>query len=449
MDYRSAITYIIERSGYDRGFVANPFDAETIGLQRTSWLVAALGHPETVYPTVHIAGTKGKGSTAACLAAILTAAGLRVGVYSSPHLHTFRERIQIEQRPISKELFASLTAEIAPLNEQLARDRPEWGEATAFEVSTALAWLAFARVGVDIALVEVGLGGRLDATNLLLPAVSVITSISYDHTKVLGDTLSEIAREKGGIIKPGRPVVVGPQPDEARETLERLAAERGSRLLLAGRDWQTSGTSDSFILAGPWGSYHDLRVSLRGAHQVENAANAVAAAWLLTESGVVVPESALRKGLAQVSWPGRFEIINERPTVVVDGAHNLDSVRRLAETLRAEYPNRPVTLILGIAGDKDVEGMLTMLAPLATRIIATSSHHPRAARPERISAVANNLGVASTEAMSVASALERALQEAGPDDLICVTGSLYAVAEAREALGLATADEFERGLLFS
>ncbi|MBX6341820.1 MAG: bifunctional folylpolyglutamate synthase/dihydrofolate synthase, partial [Thermomicrobiaceae bacterium] len=255
MDYRAAISYLLERSGYDRGFVANPFDAETVGLRRTAWLLAALDNPQARYPSLHVAGTKGKGSTAACLAAALRASGRRVGLYTSPHLHTFRERVQIDGLPIDEDLFAALTAEIAPLNRRLAAEHPDWGEATAFEVATVLAFLAFARAGVDAAVVEVGLGGRLDATNVLVPEVAVITAISLDHTRILGETLAEIAAEKGGIIKPGVPVVSSPQAGEARATLERIAAERGAPLYLGGRDWQVSGTPDRFEVTGPWGTY--------------------------------------------------------------------------------------------------------------------------------------------------------------------------------------------------
>ena len=241
MNYREAIGYIIDRSGYDRGFVANPFDAETVGLRRTAWLLDGLGNPERAVPAVHVAGTKGKGSTAAFLAAILRASGRRVGLYTSPHLHTFRERIQIHGAPVREASFADLTTEIAPLNARLAGEHPDWGEATAFEVATALAFLAFARAEVDVSVIEVGLGGRLDATNVLDPEVSVITSISYDHTRILGDTLAEIAAEKGGIIKPGRPVVSAPQQTEAAETLQRIARERGCELLMGGVDWHASG----------------------------------------------------------------------------------------------------------------------------------------------------------------------------------------------------------------
>ncbi|MGA7671001.1 MAG: folylpolyglutamate synthase/dihydrofolate synthase family protein [Nitrolancea sp.] len=451
MNYREAISYIIDRSGYDRGFVANPFDAETVGLRRTAWLLDSLGNPQGAVPAIHVAGTKGKGSTAAFLAAILRASGRRVGLYTSPHLHTFRERIQIDGEPITEERFASLTAEIAPLNARLAGENPDWGEATAFEVSTALAFLAFARAEVDVSVIEVGLGGRLDATNVIDPKVSVITSISYDHTHILGETLGEIAAEKGGIIKPGRPVVSAAQQPEAAETLRRTATERGCELLMGGVDWQSSGMSSSFALRGPWGDYRDLSSALVGRHQVENAATAVAACWVLDRDGFAVPEAAIRTGLATVSWPGRFELLRTDPTVIVDGAHNVDSAQRLAETLAEEYGGHHLTLILGIADDKDVEQMVRVLAPLANRIIATSSHHPRAAKAERIVAAVERLEPPLPEIVveqDVRSAVRSALGSVGRADVICATGSLYVVAESREAMGLAHSDEFERQLLY-
>ncbi len=451
MNYRQAIAYIIERSGYDRGFVSNPFDAETVGLRRTAWLLDALGNPERAVPAVHVAGTKGKGSTAAFLDSILRASGRRTGLYTSPHLHTFRERIQIQGAPVSEDLFADLTTEIAPLNDRLAAERPDWGEATAFEVATVLAFLAFARAGVDVSVIEVGLGGRLDATNVLQPEVSVITSVSYDHTKILGDTLAEIAAEKGGIIKPGRPVVSAPQQTEARETLERIAAERGSRMLMGERDWHASGTSDEFGVRGPWGAYLRLHSALIGHHQVENAATAIAACWVLGQCGIEIKEDALRRGLATVKWPGRFEIVRSAPVVIVDGAHNVDSFERLADTLRDEYAGRHITLIAGIAVDKDIEQMMRVMAPVAERVIATASRHPRAAAPQRIAAAIAALDgpkPAVETAEDVAGALRRAVESADDQDVICACGSLYVVAEVREALGLGESDEFERELLY-
>jgi dihydrofolate synthase/folylpolyglutamate synthase len=450
MNYRDAIAYILQRAGYDRGFVANPFDAETVGLQRTEWLLAQLDHPERRYPVVHIAGTNGKGSTAACVAAILQAAGLRVGLYTTPHLHTFRERIQIDGRPIPEEHFAALTGELVPLNRLLAAEHPDWGEATAFELSTVLAFLGFARASMQAAVIEVGLGGRLDATNVVLPEVSVITPVSFDHTHVLGNTLTSIATEKGGIIKPGRPVICGLQPPEALMTLERLAAERGSPFFVAGRDWRVSRPPDGFDLLGPWGGYRNLRLSLIGPYQVENAATAVAACWMLGQGGLPVSEQAIRDGLAAVRWPGRLEVVRERPTIIVDGAHNAGGAEQLAAAIRASFRWRRLTLILGTGHGKDVEGIIRALAPIADHLIVTASRHPRAVPSAWIAAVVSTGIRASTrvdEAETLDAALVLALAEAESDDLICVAGSLYLVAEAREAFGLAEPPEFERELL--
>ena len=451
MNYREAIAYVLQRAGYDRGFVVNPFDAETVGLERTAWLLTALDHPERRYPVLHIAGTNGKGSTAACLTAILETTGCRVGAYTTPHLHSFRERIRIDGRPISEEQFATLTEELVPLNQRLVLEHSDWGEATAFEFSTVLAFLAFARAAVQIAVIEVGLGGRLDATNVVLPEVSVITPISADHTQVLGETLAEIAAEKGAIIKPGRPVICGAQPPEALETLERLAAERVSPFFVARRDWQHFGTSERFDLVGPWGHYRDLCLPLIGRHQVANAATAVATCWMLGRYGLPVSGQVVRDGLAAVHWPGRLEVVQQRPGLVIDGAHNVAGAREFAAVIRAAFRWRRLFLILGVGSEKDVEGIVEILTPLADHVIATASQHPQASPPARIVAAVPASTRQSTqveESATVRDALRRALAEAEADDLICVAGSLYVVAEAREAVGLAEPAEFERDLLF-
>jgi dihydrofolate synthase / folylpolyglutamate synthase len=451
VDYRDAITYIIDRSGYDKGFVANPFDAESVGLRRTEALLQMLDFPDTRYPTVHIAGSKGKGSTAAMIDSVLRAAGYRVGLYTTPHLHTFRERIQINGEPISEEMFARLTEEVIPFNGRLAQEHPEWGEATAFEASTALAFLAFARAPVDVAVIEVGLGGRLDATNVIKPLVSVISSISLDHTSILGDSLAEIATEKGGIIKSGRPVISAAQQDEAANTLQTIADERSSRLTLGGRDWIGSGSTRDFTVEGPHGRIEGLRCGLAGQHQVQNAGLAVTALHELAHRGYSISEESIRAGIANVRWPGRFEVARENPTVIVDGAHNVDSSERLVEALAEEYPDHRVSLIVGIARDKDVEGMLRVLAPASSRVIATASRSPRATDPHSLVEMLKSIApsVQSEAAGSVREALQRLLDDAGPErHVICVTGSLYAVGEAREALGLAETADFEQELLY-
>jgi dihydrofolate synthase / folylpolyglutamate synthase len=451
VDYRDAISYVIERSGYDKGFVANPFDAESVGLRRTEALLQMLDFPDTRYPTIHIAGSKGKGSTAAMLDSVLRAAGYRVGLYTTPHLHTFRERIQINGPPIREAMFGELTAEIIPLNQRLADEHPEWGEATAFEVSTALAFLAFARAPVDVGVIEVGLGGRLDATNVIKPLLSVISSISLDHTSILGDTLAEIASEKGGIIKAGRPVISARQQLEAAETLQRIADERGSELVLGGREWMSTGTTRDFTVSGPDGQIDGLLCGLAGQHQVQNAGLAVTALQALGQRGFRLPEEAIRSGIASVWWPGRFEIANQSPLIIVDGAHNVDSCERLVDALAEEYPGHRVSLVVGIARDKDVEGMLRVLAQASSRIIVTASRSPRATDPaslvELVKALAPSVDASAAD--SVRDALAGLMAAPVQDKhVIRVTGSLYAVGEAREALGLAETADFEQELLY-
>jgi dihydrofolate synthase/folylpolyglutamate synthase len=451
MDYREAIAWIIDRAGYDRGFVANPFagdEVAALGLRRTAGLLRRLGSPERAERIVHVAGTKGKGSTSATIAAVARAAGLSTGLYATPHLHTFRERFLIDDRPVSEAEFAALAELLVPVDRALQDEEPEIGEPTAFEVATAMALLAFQRAGVDLAVVEVGMGGRLDATNVLDPDVCAIAAISYDHTAILGDTLAQIAVEKGGIIKAGRPVAVGPQPAEALRELERIAAERAAPLYRAGRDWQAEASGAGARLRGPWGDWQGVRLALAGRHQVENAGLALMALWLL-DPALLADERQARAALATVRWPGRFERVASAPDVYVDGAHNVDSIERLVETAREVVGgDGRVWVVLGIGRDKDVEGMLAALAPLRPTVIATASHNPRAADPERIAAAARAAGLAACTVPSVAAALDQARAAAAPRDTILVTGSLYAVAEAREALGLAETPAFERELLY-
>ena len=449
MDYFAALRFLRDRAGYDRGFVANPFADEGTGLARTAWLCSALGDPQRRYRSVHIAGTKGKGSTAVLLASMVRAAGYRVGLYTSPHLHTLRERIQIDGRPIAPETFGALMAELAEADRALQRAHPDWGAATAFELVTVLAFAAFARGPVDLAVIEVGLGGRLDATNVILPDVAIITRIGYDHMAILGSTLAAIAREKAGIVKPGRPVVSAPQEPEAARVIEAVAQERGAPLWLGGRDWQVAGTWHRFAFRSPDRELADLALALRGAHQVENAGVALASLPWLARVGVVVPESAIRQGLATAVWPGRLELLRESPSVVVDGAHNRESAQRLAEAVRESFRWRRLWLVLGIMRDKEIERIVAALAPLADTLCAVEGFAPRAAAAERLLAAwaASAEGKPAASFSSVEAALRAALEQADPADLVLVTGSLSMVAAAREALGVAASDPRERELL--
>ncbi len=450
MDYREAIAWIIDRAGYDKGFVANPFagdEVAALGLRRTAGLLRRLEYPEHAYRIVHVAGTKGKGSTCATVAAVANAGGLSTGLYVTPHLHTFRERFLIDGEPLPEVEFAAVADLVAPADLLVQAEEPEIGEPTAFEVATAMALLAFQRANVDLAVVEVGMGGRLDATNVVTPDVAAISTISYDHTAILGTTLEQIAFEKGGIIKPGKPVTVGPQPAEALAELRRIATERSAPLFLAGRDWQTESNDTGATLTGPWGDWRNVQLALAGPHQVENAGLALMTLWLL-DSRLLADESRVRESLASVHWPGRFERIATTPAIYVDGAHNVNSIERLAATIGDHLGSGVLHVVLGIGRDKDIDGMLRALSPLDPQITATASHNPRAASPDQIAAAAIDAGLVVATASSVATALQGILANVEPSDTILVTGSLYAVAEAREALGLADTEIFERELLY-
>ncbi|MGH2523670.1 MAG: bifunctional folylpolyglutamate synthase/dihydrofolate synthase, partial [Anaerolineales bacterium] len=328
---------------------------------------------------------------------------------------------------------------------------------TTFELTTALAFQYFARENVDVAVIEVGLGGRLDATNVVTPLASVITSLSYDHTNLLGDTLAQIAGEKGGIIKPGVPVIAAPQRPEALDVLERLAAERGSPFYLVGRHWlcrpcHHSLDSQTFEIwsareqeqldalrvqghAVKWKPL-ELELPLLGAHQVENGAVAYAALTTLRELGLPIAADAIRQGFASVRWPGRFEVLQRHPFVVADGAHNRDSAQKLRATLQDYFPSRRVLLIFGASSDKDVPGMLAELLTGESpvwRVLLTQAVHPRAQDPEELAGVVEAYNVPAEAALPVGQALERALQLSAPEDVILACGSLFVVAEVRTA----------------
>jgi dihydrofolate synthase/folylpolyglutamate synthase len=405
-------------------------------LDRPRRALAALGNPQEQYPVIHITGTKGKGSVGAMCAAALRAAGLRTGLYSSPHLQDFRERFRINNLLITQDDFTALVNEIRPVIESVA-------DITWFEVTTTLAFLYFAQRDVDAAVIEVGLGGRLDATNVVTPVVSVITSLSYDHTHLLGDSLASIAREKGGIIKPGVPVVSAPQPPEALTVLTEIAEARNAPLTLIGHDWffthQASTLNDTEFLAGPAGQPPEAYCTkLSGEHQALNATVALAALDHARRAGLAVTEDAIRDGFAQVDWPGRLEVVPYHPTLVLDAAHNGASARRLRVALDELFPQRPLVLIFGVSADKDISGMFDALLPAVDHLIAAQAIHPRALAPDEIAALARQQGFSGTieQIPAVDQALDRASVLAGSDGMICVTGSLFIVGEVRSICGL-------------
>ena len=431
--YQQALDYIYSFIDYERE--PRPRDAVHYDLRRVEELLARLGNPHLRAKTVHIAGSKGKGSVAAMMASALTASGYTTGLFTSPHLHIFNERIKVDNRLISDEELVSLVEkvkpEVAAVNEKAA-----YGQLTTFELMTALAFTCFGVRGVDFQVIEVGLGGRLDATNIIQPEVSIITSISFDHTEVLGNTLAEITTEKAGIIKPGSVVVTSPKVDEVAKIIEETCLALKSELVKVGSDvtWQRLGfdtNRQSLRVKGRLGSYQ-LSIQLLGQHQLENAATAVAALEVLAEKGFHISSDSIISGLAQVNWPGRLQVLNRHPLVVVDGAHNPDSARKLRQSLEQYFDFDRAVLIIGTSADKDVAGIVSELVPLFDIVIATHSIHPRAMATSAVVAELGRQGVEAQATDDISAALPLALTLAGDNDLICVTGSLFVVAEAIE-----------------
>lgn len=442
MDYIAALNYIFSLTNFE-ATPATEYGSKTFDLTRMDRLVTALGDPHRKFASIHIAGTKGKGSTAAMIESVLRAAPYSTGLYTSPHLHTFRERIRVNGEMISQADVVAGIERIKPIADDLHR-------VTTFEVMTALAFDYFARRGVQFAALEVGLGGRLDATNIVLPRVAVITSISYDHTAILGNTLTEIANEKAGIIKPGLPAVTSPQYDEALRTIQTVALERSAPLVTVASDlrFQVGGIRSQVLpksqrLDGQsfdWVRHFTshvatliCRVPLLGQHQLLNAATALAALSVLQEQGVVLRDEPIRAGLAKVQWPGRFEILSRAPFLIVDGAHNADSIRQLVQTIRKHLPGAALHVIFGASNDKDIRGMFRELVPQAASLILTRSTNPRAADPGILAGLAATFNVEPTITPDLPAALGEAHRRAHLADVICVTGSLFVVAEARAA----------------
>ncbi len=436
-NYSEALQYLYGLTNYEikSSFAYAP---QYFDLKRVYRLLDALGNPHHRFRTVHVAGTKGKGSTCAMLASILRAAGYRTGLYTSPHLHTFRERIQVDGVYIPESTFADLAHEIRPHVEQ---DK----ELTTFEVATALAFAYFAKMNIEIGVVEVGLGGRLDATNVILPLVSVITTIGHDHMHILGKTLAEIAAEKAGIIKEGIPVVTAPQQPAALTVIQSTCAEKGALLHEVSREWQwraTDATLDgqTFTVAPRLNrnrsqgkaSYRGLYTPLLGKHQLRNAAVVLATVDTLLQDGLRISDAAIRQGLGQVVWPARFEILGSEPFFVVDGAHNVDSARSLAQTLTQFFPQLRPWFVLAILSDKDISAILKQLLPVARGAFFARPPHPRAADPWQLQEAATPYPIPTEVVEDVDRATKRAIQRAGLDGLVVAAGSFTTAGAARE-----------------
>lgn len=447
MEFDDALRFWYARVNYEQK-AANPSDLK---LDRMRTLLDLLGNPHERLRVVHIAGSKGKGSTSAMLAAVLREAGFRTGLFTSPHLERVHERIQVDGTSITDAEMASLLSEIA--NACAGRiwptdangDAVPLAEAlTFFEIATALGFLHLVRRRVDFAVLEVGLGGRFDSTNVCRPMVSIITSISFDHMKQLGNTLNQIAFEKAGIIKPGRPVLSGVLSPGPRSVIEEIAGERQAPLFQMGRDFTFThepGLISAIEERAPVlqvttrkRRWPRLELGLLGAHQAANAALVVSAMELLERQGVPIPDRAIAKGLANVHWPARLEVLGRRPTVVLDCAHNLASAQALIDTLAESIPlpeGARRHLIFAGATDKDLAGMLKLLRPMFSHVYLTRySNNPRATGPMTL---AEHLPAKTDYSIheTAEDAWKEARRAAHERDLICVTGSVFLAGEMR------------------
>jgi dihydrofolate synthase / folylpolyglutamate synthase len=414
------------------------YSRDAFNLDEFERFLARLDNPHRQLKTVVVAGTKGKGSTAAMIASMAQASGLKAGLYTSPHLCSIRERIRVNSEIVSEEVFSTLVSDLMPHLEAagmagIRRFR------TFFEILTAMALQHFRERGVDLAVLEVGLGGRLDATNVVRPLASVITPVSFDHTEVLGDTIPAIAREKAGIIKSHGLAVVAPQRPEALAVFQEKCLAQQAHLVDVARDmrWRPllcDWTSSQFDLESTARAYPELEIPLAGPHQILNAATAVAAAEQLQAQGLPISVEGVRRGLQRVEWEGRLETVSRQPWIVLDGAHNGDSARCIREALGTCFQYRRLILVLGISANKNQAGIIEELAPLAAVTIATRAMVPRASLPQHVADLAAKWCPHTIVAEEPQAALNAAITEARPEDLILVTGSLYLVGDAKRLL---------------
>jgi len=411
--------------------------AAKFDLENISMLAETLGHPERRYRSVHIAGTNGKGSTAAFTESILRAAGIKTGLYTSPHLERITERIRVNGEEISDADFAESFTKIQTLIEELLARGELRAHPTFFEVVTALAFEHFARAGVEIAVFEVGLGGRLDATNILTPEVSVITRVDFDHENFLGHSIEEIAGEKAGIIKAGVPVIMATQRAEARDVILKRAAELGAAVHESEKEYVAEVVSfvDGCVRADVTDvrSVARFRVApnLRGQFQLGNAVNAIAVAGMLRQRGRAISAAAIEQGIANAIWPGRIEKLQSGPDVYLDGAHNPSAARELANFLKENFAGRHITLLFAAMRDKAVDEIAGILFPLASEVIFTQPKISRAISAAQLAEMAGEYASHFRVIPDAQAAFEEALAKAGADDAIFVTGSLYLVGELR------------------
>lgn len=458
--YHQAVEFLLSRINYERS-PSVPYGQRYMKLDRMRQLLNRLGNPDQGMPIVHVAGTKGKGSTSAIVSNILQSSGYLTGLFSSPHLEHLEERFQINGRPCPADQFVVLIERLRPIVEAMDQEANESNDGslspTYFELTTALALMHFAEQEVDIAVLEVGMGGRLDSTNVCQPIATVITSISLDHTKQLGNTVAEIAAEKAGIIKPGVPVFCGPLQEEAREVIAGISKQHGSRMYEAGNNFAYEYQAPSDLdtqeakgklsvngqLSGDRFEFKGLEMQLLGEHQAANAAISVAVCQELVHQGMSISNQAVHIGLAQTTIPARVEVIRRKPTIVLDVAHNVASAQVLVDVLQTSFSPQQRILVLAVSRDKDVESIVEVLLPCFDKVVLTAyQENPRAVPVERLEEIVNQQ-LERSERLSRAQvfreelpckAWQKAKELSDENALICVTGSFFIAAELRQTL---------------
>jgi dihydrofolate synthase / folylpolyglutamate synthase len=407
------------------------------GLKRMEWLMDKLGHPERRIRAIHIAGTNGKGSTVSYLRHILQAAGYSVGTFTSPYVEQFNERISVNGKPILDQEIVELVQVIAPLAEEL--EQTELGAPTEFEVITAMMFYYFGKMNIqDIVLIEAGLGGRFDSTNVIYPLLSIITNIGYDHMNILGETLDKIAFEKAGIIKSGVPLITGVEQPEAWTVISEKAASLKAKTYRLGEDFlivehEPAADGERFSLETPFSQYPDAKITMFGAHQTKNAALAVMAAeYLRMCYSFLIEKEHIYEGLEKAKWIGRFEQVSKKPLIIIDGAHNEAGIHSLVDTVRSHYPDKDVHVLFAALADKPLNQMIPPLAEIAETMTFTSFDFPRAASAKQLAELCDHPRKAATDDWK--GWIQEKKKQKRSDDLFLITGSLYFIAEVRKLI---------------
>jgi len=435
-EYKRSLDYIY--SFIDFSIIRNlRYSPDKFDLSRMYGVMSLLGDPQLNYDVIHVAGTKGKGSICAMIASIMREAGYKVGFYSSPHMIEFRERIKVNNNEITKKLLINYVMKLRPVFNSVEK-------ISTFEVITAIAFKYFADQHVDIAIIEVGMGGRLDATNVVQPIVSIISPISHDHMKILGNTISKIAREKAGIIKKSIPVITSPQNKSSKGEIERIANRKGSLIIdtsekYAFKQIDYSLAKQSFIIKEklinlPATSSPIYEIPLLGDHQINNAVTAFACIMKLRKLGYEINENALKNGFSKVDWPGRFEVICKKPLIIVDGAHNRDSFRKLRNTIKKYLAGKKVILIFGASEDKEFKLMIKIIKPYINYFVFTKSNHPRALGLGELEKFAINLGLDNYSISEIENIIPFIFRKSNMDKAFIATGSIFVAGAIKQLL---------------